>query len=381
MQEGTPVGGCLPPPLTMKSRHLVDDLVGAGPLWIQVEEDIDVTVAGLGEVVPNGRILCIVSGGCSIIGLLLAGVREVIAVDINKSQLEVARLKLRSLAHFSTDELYDLWLGDSSDKRKAVYQKIHQDMGKDERRWLDEWLPEIIDGIPLVDAGGMEGVGSEIKRTRPELYWKLHQWLQSGEKDASFLEEAAWFVAELRQERSERHFGNGVSLESDDRNVAAEMKTHFIDRFRFLVSSLPIVGNPYLAHMLLGTYPEFAMPTYFTDTGRRRLRDRLYDVTLLESDLSDAIASMQPASLDGADISNVGDYLPLAEWERLFHGLRRVVRLGGAVVHRNFIWDEPYAVSPGFRRDVVLSRRLHARDRSFVYRAFTVDRRVGETDG
>lgn len=365
----------------MKSRHLVDDLVGAVPLWIQVEEDIDVTVAGLGEVVPNGRILCIVSGGCSIIGLLLAGARDVIAVDINKAQLEVARLKIRSLAQLSAVELYDLWLRDSSAKRKAAYQKIHQDMGKDDRRWLDGWLPEIIDGIPLVDAGGMEGVGSEIKRTRPELYWKSYQWLESGEKDASFLEEAAWLVAELRQQRSERHFGNGASLESDDRNVAVEMKAHFIDRFRFLVKSLPIVGNPYLAHMLLGTYPEFAMPTYFTDIGRRRLRDRLYDVTLLESDLSDAVASMQPASLDGADISNVGDYLPLVEWERLFHGLRRVVRPGGAVVHRNFIWDDPYAESPGFRRDVVLSRRLHVRDRSFVYRAFTVDRRIDEAHG
>lgn len=367
--------------IKMESRHLVDDLVGAGPLWIQVEEDIDVTVAGLGEVVPNGRILCIVSGGCSIAGLLLAGARKVVAVDINRAQLGVARLKLVSLAGLSAGELYDLWLRDSSTRRQAIYHKIRRSLGKNYRRWLDEWLPEIRDDIPLVDAGGMEGVGSEIKRTRPELYWKLHQWLQSGEEDASFLEEAARLVAELRQKRSEHHFGNGTKSESDDRNVSAEMKTHFIDRFRFLMSSLPIVGNPYLAHMLLGTYPEFAMPPYFTDTGRRRLRDRLYDVTLLESDLSDAIASMQPASLDGADISNVGDYLPLAEWERLFHGLRRVVRLGGAVVHRNFIWDEPYAASPGFRRDVVLSRRLHARDRSFVYRAFTVDRRIGETDG
>ena len=93
----------------MKSRHLVDDLVGADPLWIQVEEDIDVTVAGLGEVVPNGRILCIVSGGCSIIGFLLAGAREVIAVDINKAQLEIARLKIRSLAQLSASGCWTDW--------------------------------------------------------------------------------------------------------------------------------------------------------------------------------------------------------------------------------------------------------------------------------
>ena len=367
--------------IKMESRHLADGLVGAGPLWIQAEEDIDTTVAGLGEVVPNGRILCIVSGGCSIAGLLLAGAREVVAVDINSAQLGVARLKLTSLARLSAVELCDLWLRDSLTRRQAVYQKIRRKLGKNDRSWLDEWLPAISDGIPLVDAGGMEGVGSEIKRVHPELYWKLRRWLQSREDNASFLEEAARLVAELRQERSERHFGNGASLESDDRNVAAEMKAHFIDRFHFLIRFLPIVGNPYLAHLLLGSYPESAMPPYFTDTGRRRLRDRLHNVTLLESDLSDAVASMQPASLDGADISNVGDYLPPIEWERLLYGLRRVVRPGGAVVHRNFIWDEPYAASPGFRREVALSRRLHARDRSFVYRAVTVDRRIDGMHG
>ena len=381
MRGGTSVGSCLPLSIKMESRHLADDLVVAGPLWIQVEEDIDVTVAGLEEIVLNGRVLCIVSGGCSIAGLLLAGAREIVAVDINSAQLEVARLKLASLAQLSAAELYDLWLRDSSTKRKAVYKKIRQNLGKTDRRWLDEWLPEISDGIPLVDAGGMEGVGSEIKRTRPELYRKLRQWLQSGEGDVALLEETARLVAELRQERSERHFGSGVDLETDDRNVADEMKTHFIDRFRFLISSLPIVGNPYLAHLLLGTYPEFAMLPYFTDTGQRRLRNRLHDVTLLESDLSDAVDSMQPASLDGADISNVGDYLPPTEWERLLYGLRRVVRLGGVVVHRNFIWDEPYAASLGFRREVALSRRLYARDRSFVYRAFTVDRRIDGAHG
>ena len=367
--------------IKMKSRHLVDDLVGAGPLWIQVEEDIDVTVAGLGKIVPNGRILCIVSGGCSIAGLLLAGAREVVAVDINSAQLGVARLKLVSLARLSADEFYDLWLRDSSTRRQGIYQKIRRDLGKDDRRWLDNWLPAISDGIPLVDAGGMEGVGSEIKRTHPELYRKLRQWLQSGENSVSFLEETARLVAELRQERSERHFGSSADSESDDRNVSAEMKAHFIERFRFLIRSLPIVGNPYLAHLLLGTYPAFAMLPYFTDTGRRLLRNKLDDVTLLESDLSDAVASMQSGSLDGADISNVGDYLPPTEWERLLYGLRRVVRFGGVVVHRNFIWNEPYAVSPGFRREVTLSRRLHTRDRSFVYRAFTVDRRIGGTHG
>lgn len=364
--------GCSKMPL--ESRHLADGLAEASPLWIQTEEDIETSVTALGSALKGGSVLCIASGGCSVVGFLLAGARAVVAVDINEAQLRIARLKLASLQRLAAAEWRRLWMEDSPVQRAEAYASLRPHLRSADRRWFDNWLPTIPLGCPLVDAGGMEGVGSEIKRTRPAVHEALCRWLQAQANAPAALAEVARMVADLRHERSLRNFGPAEALEGDG-TVAEEMKAHFEARFRYLLKALPVHGNPYLAHMLLGTYPDAALPRYLAATERQRLRARPGAVEFHCGDLADMVESFESGILHGADISNVGDYLPQAEWERLFGALHRVLKPGSAVVHRNFVWDQPYDTASGFKRDISLSKRLHARDRSFVYRAVTVDRR------
>lgn len=360
--------------MPLESRHLADGLAEAGPLWIQTEEDIETSVSALDPALKGGRVLCVASGGCSVVGFLLAGASAVVAVDINEAQLRIARLKLSSLERLAAADWSRLWMEDSPVQRAAVYDKLRLHLSSADRRWFDTWLPTVPPGVPLVDAGGMEGVGSEIKRTRPAMHEALRGWLQSQASAPPALEEVARLVAGLRHERSLRHFGPAESIQGDSA-VAQEMKAHFEARFRYLLKALPVQGNPYLAHMLLGTYPASALPPYLAAIERQPLRKWPGAVELLCGDLADTVEAFGAGALHGADISNVGDYLPQAEWERLFATLHRALKPGSAVVHRNFVWDRPYDTARGFQRDIALSKRLYARDRSFVYRAVTVDRR------
>ncbi len=363
--------------MPLESRHLADGLAEAGPLWIQTEEDIETSVTALDPALKGGRILCVASGGCSVVGFLLAGARAVVAVDINEAQLRIARLKLSSVERLAAADWRRLWMEESTVQRTEAYQSLRPHLASADRRWFDSWLPTVSPGLPLVDAGGMEGVGSEIKRTRPAIHEALRGWLQSRISSPPALAEVARLVAELRHQRSLRNFGPAESIQGDS-TVAEEMKAHFEARFRYLLKALPVHGNPYLAHMLLGTYPDSARPPYLTATKPRRLPEWTGAVEFHCGDLADIVELIGSGTLHGADISNVGDYLPQAEWERLFGALHRALKPGSAVVHRNFVWDQPYDTAPGFQRDTSLSKRLHARDRSFVYRAVTVDRRSGD---
>lgn len=363
--------------MPLESRHLADGLAGAGPLWIQTEEDIETSVSALGPALKGGRVLCVASGGCSVVGFLLAGASAVVAVDINEAQLRIARLKLASLQRLAAADWSRLWMEVSPVQRAEAYASLRPELASADRQWFDNWLPAVPAGMALVDAGGMEGVGSEIKRTRPAMHDALRGWLQSQISAPAALAEVVRLVAELRHQRSVRNFGPGEALDGDSA-VAEEMKAHFEARFRYLLQALPVHGNPYLAHMLLGTYPDTALPPYLAATQRRHLPAWPGAVEFRCGDLADIGESFESGSLDGADISNVGDYLPQAEWERLFGALHRALKPGSAVVHRNFVWDRPYDTAPGFQRDVPLSKRLHAHDRSFVYRAVTVDRRSND---
>lgn len=358
--------------MPLESRHLADGLAAAGPLWVQTEEDIETSVTALGSALQGGRVLCVASGGCSIVGFLLAGASAVVTVDINEAQLRIARLKLSSLERLAPADWRRLWMEDSPVQRAAVYGNLRPHLAPPDRRWFDTWLPTVPQGVPLVDAGGMEGVGSEIKRTRPAMHEALREWLQSQASAPPPLEEVARLVADLRHERSLRHFAPAESLQGDNA-VAGEMKAHFEARFRYLLKALPVHGNPYLAHMLLGTYPASALPPYLAVPERLRAWTRAVEFHC--GDLADIVEAFGSGTLHGADISNVGDYLPQAEWERLFAALHRALKPGSAVVHRNFVWDQPYDTARGFQRDIARSQGLYARDRSFVYRAVTVDRR------
>ncbi len=319
-----------------------------------------------------GPLLCIASGGCTVLGLLGAGAEHVVAVDINPAQLDVVRLKLAGLRLLDPSEFLEMWVSRSRKRRLHLYRRVRETAGGIGCSF-DSWISEIPDGIELADAGGMEGVGTELRSNRPDMYWQLWNWIESGAAvDRSFLLEAATFIAAKRQSRAARLFPSGTG---PDPAVGAEMERHFVRRFEALLTELPTQGNPYLAHAVLGTYPRNALPGYFQASSHSALRGAVSEVSLVRSDLADAVEGMSEGFLAGADISNVGDFLPVSEWDRLFAALHHALQPGAVVIHRNFVWDKPYSVTRGFRRDERMSSLLYKGDRSFIYRAITVDRR------
>lgn len=356
----------------MAITDLASRMASAGPMWVQTEEDVRSSIQAIGRKVSAGPLLCIASGGCSVLGLLRAGAERVVAIDINPAQLEVVRLKLAGLESLEPNEFLEMWISRCRERRLELYERVREKvpgLGAS----LDAWVSGVPDAVELADAGGMEGVGAETRSKNPDIYCQLWHWIEAGAPvSRSVLLGAARAIAVKRQSRAVRLFRPSSS---PDPAVGAEMVRHFVSRFEVLLNELPTRGNPYLAHALLGTYPRSALPDYFRMSSRGALRGAKSRVSLVKSDLADAVDGMGECTLAGADISNVGEFLSRSEWDRVFVALHRTLQPGAAVVHRNFIWDEPYPVAHGFWRDETVSSLLYKRDRSFIYRAITVDRR------
>ncbi len=364
----------------MQSRDLADNLRLAPPLWVQTEEDAETTIQALGPACKGGHLLCVASGGDVPLALLKAGAAAVFAVDINPAQVAVTELKAQSIALLDRPAFDALWLGRDPGRALEVYRTIEDRLSLTSRRVLSPWL-EQSDERPLIDRGGMQGVGTELSASHPQLRTRLREWfrtanlLEQKRYHDRYLKGVAAEVARLRQSRAETWFGKGADGETDQQ-VAREMQTKFVRRFRHLVDHVPVRGNPYAAHMLLGAYLPDACPEYLMPSGRERIRPLLYRLRLITADLAETLGSLSPGTLDGADISNVTDLLGENDALGLFEALHRALRTDGRVLHRNLIWDAPYHVAPGFHRDVALSTALAAKDRSFVYSAVTVDIRT-----
>ena len=356
----------------MDTRGIAGRLANAVPMWVQTAEDVWPSTRAIGDWVRKGSVLCIASGGCTALGLLRAGAEHVVAVDSNPSQLDVVRLKLAGLRSLAPEEFTEMWISRRRERRLELYERVRESapgLGAS----FDAWVSQIPDDVELVDAGSMQGVGSELRMEDPEAHRKLWDWIESGAPvDRTLVFVAARKIGAKYHSRTARLLQPGSS---PDPALGKEMVRYIVRRFEVLLNELPTQGNPYLAHAVLGTYPASALPDYFQASSCDAMRVAESKVDLVRSDLADAVEGMGEGFLAGADISNVADYFPCSEWDRLFAALKRALRPGAAVVHRNFIRDAPYPVVDGFWRDEALSSLLYKRDRSFVYRAITIDRR------
>ena len=186
----------------MATRDLADRMEYAGPMWVQTEEDVGSSIRAIGDGASGGPVLCIASGGCTVLGLLRVGAERVVAVDINPSQLDVVRLKLASLESLEPSEFLEMWISRCRKRRLELYDRVRGKVpGLDAS--FDTWVSEVPDDMELADAGGMQGVGAETRSKNPDVYRQLWGWIESGTPvSRSVLLTAARVIAERRQSSS-----------------------------------------------------------------------------------------------------------------------------------------------------------------------------------
>jgi S-adenosylmethionine-diacylglycerol 3-amino-3-carboxypropyl transferase len=349
------------------------------PQWVQTEEDVATTVAALGSAV-SGELLCIASGGCTPLALVAAGAGRVLAVDVHPAQLAVARCKALSVERLRYRELKQFWLDPDSTARWDVFGRVADGLADWQRSILTAWLAGASDA-PLVDQGSRQGVGTELLIHDPDLWRRARMWFQCRDIDRqrcyyrTKLAGLAETLADIRQKRAAQTVGAGLR-ELSYEEVAVAMRAQFLTRFGHLVERIPVAGNAYAAHLVLGRYPADARPNYLTADGQRRLRPRIDRVAFVLGDVGDVVSGIGNARLDGADLSNVLDLMSDEQAQMLLASMARVVRPGGRLVHRTLIRDEPLPAGRGFFRSRVTARRLSEADRSFVYSAVVVDVRT-----
>jgi S-adenosylmethionine-diacylglycerol 3-amino-3-carboxypropyl transferase len=94
----------------------------SGFVYNQIWEDPRVDLAAL-EVTPDSRILAISSAGCNLLNYLLAGPEKIIAVDLNKNHMSLARLKLAGIKHLPTHDDFFTFFGQG--KSPANVERYH----------------------------------------------------------------------------------------------------------------------------------------------------------------------------------------------------------------------------------------------------------------
>jgi S-adenosylmethionine-diacylglycerol 3-amino-3-carboxypropyl transferase len=348
-------------------------------LFAQSFEDPEIDRCAL-QIRPEHTVLCITSGGCNVLSLLLDAPARLIALDMNPTQNAMLQLKMAGIRGLTYDDYLELLGVRASERRLEIYNRISGipfwdthpkliERGALHAGRFEQYLgyfrhllrlcqgQDRIEQLILPrDRGGRERFYTEV--------WNTPQWrslfrfffsrpvLGRLGLDPKFFT----FV------RSEQTFGDV-----------------FLRRVRHALVELPVHDNYFAEYILFGTYRR-VFPSYLKRENFPRLQKLVDRIEVVTEEVEEFLASLPDNTIDRIDFSNIFEWIDEANCERLLRETVRVCRPGARITYRNLLVhrERPESMAAQIRSDP-LAKELLLQDRAFVYSNFVVEEIVKET--
>lgn len=360
-------------------------------LYAQCWEDPAVLRRAL-RVRPGDAVLSIASAGDNTLALLLDDPASVTAVDRNRTQLHLVRLKVAALRSLDREDTLTL-LGAFGEgpraaaaRRRALYDVVRAALPADARAFWDgegpqRWLAGGVLGagkferylslfrervLPLVHGRAtverLAGLGDHEEQER--FYrdvWDTPRW--------RFLFRLFFGRRVMERLGRERAFFAQVAVGS--------VGDRFRERARRALVDRPVRDNGFASWILTGAHrADRLLPPYLRPGAYETIALRLDRLQLVAADLGAHLAAVPRASFDAFNLSDVFEYVDEAATLALYRGLVRAARPGARLCYWNLLVprQRPAELAAAIESDAALAAALHAEDNAFFYERVVVER-------
>ena len=327
------------------------------------------------KIQSGERGVSIASAGDNTLALLLDDPSEIIAFDLNETQLFCVELKMAAFCALSYPEMLEFIGVRKSKQRLALYKKTRKYMSQSAAEYFDADLALIKRGI--MHSGKFENYFRLFRLFVIPLFTTR----QSCERFTSLCdpkEQESYYRKHLDNRRLRLLFGiyfgkrvmgrlgrdkSFYRYVDDSDNVAVRIKK----RFELGVSNVPNATNPYLKYVLCNRFEEAALPEYLKRENFETIRNRLGRIKLVKGDL----LSLYENDYDFFNLSDIFEYMSDDEFER------NVAHIVGnsASQARVAYWNmqgNKYIDKKKLTYQRELSEKLFVSDRAFFYKDFRV---------
>lgn len=358
-----------------------------GLVYPQIWEDpvVDLEALRLG---PQSRLITIASGGCNVLSYLVAGPKEVVAVDLNRAHIALTRLKLAAARYLPSYGAYYRFIGEADARANVeAYWRFLRDRVDGPTR--DYWEGRGLSGRQRISLfsrdiyrhglfGHFIGFGHLVARLYGVNVRHMTRATSLAEQRA-FFDEA---VAPLFDKRLIRWamsktpslYGLGIPPAQYEALATAgggNMASVLKQRLERLSCAFPLSEN-YFAWQAYGrSYagsPDASLPPYLDRRNFDAIRDRADRVSVVHRSFTEHLAGEEGAAFDGYVLLDAQDWMTDAQLNGLWAEITRTARPGARVIFRTAA--EP-SILPGRVRPEILDR--------WTYRA-EESRRYGEAD-
>lgn len=352
-----------------------------GIRYAQCWEDADVLVEALAPA-PDQALISIASAGDNTLALLTGRPARVIAVDLSPAQLACLELRVAAYRALAHDELLELVGSRPSARRRTLYARCRSQLSADTRAFWDGHGDDVDAGIG--SGGRFERYFATFRRwVLPLVHGrrKVERLLAGGSPEARETFYAReWDTPAWRL--MFRVFFSRVVMGRLGRDpeffahVEGSVADRILVRTRHAMTALDPAANPYMHWILTGRHGA-ALPLALRPEHFETIRDHVDRVEWRRTDVLGAIDGLDTASVHGANLSDVFEYMSVDETRRHLEQLCRVLAPGGRLAYWNMLAPRrrPDDMADRLSPLTALAERLHAADKAFFYSAFVVEER------
>jgi S-adenosylmethionine-diacylglycerol 3-amino-3-carboxypropyl transferase len=354
----------------------VDEAARLPVAFAQVREDAVLDAELVSSLRAGAHIIMVASGGCTAAFLAtLPNVARLHLVDPNPAQLALAWLKLHLLQTTPPEQRLAL-LG-------------HTAMSSDER--ADRLIPALqslhLDPTVLGPLGTWAALGPDQAGRYEVLFAQLRQALSDREAELADLLRLRGPAEQARRIAPDTDLGHALDEAFDGvmalpnlvrlfgeeatRNRYEPFSRHFARRTRHALATLPAADNPYLGQVLRGRFADGVVSPWLAAPAPPRIPPVTWSCSLM----TDALRAA-PGEFEFVHLSNILDWLSPENARATLELAWSALRPGGWVFIRqlNSTLDIP-SLGERFDWHGEQAADLHARDRSYFYRALHLGRK------
>lgn len=346
--------------------------------YANVWDDADILCEALAPVGKGGRILSIASAGDNVLSLLTLDPKEVVAADINCTQLMCLELKMAAFLEFNHEKLL-AFLGVKPSKTRVedYHLLLRRRLSLSAVNFWDAHKEDIALGV--IFAGRLERYIRLINQyLLPSIHSKKVR--ESLLKERTHLERIEFYDNTwntflwrwLFKLAFNKYFLNWMGRDPVFYDhVYDTISERILARTRHALIELPTNNNPYLAYVIHGNYTMEALPRYLRPEFKDEITDRLERITLVCA----PIHQTGKGNFDGFNLSDVFEGMEEGEFENCYQTLLMQAHPQARIVYWNLLVarDVPDQFLDYVKPIVDLSEVLHWRDKAWFYQAFHVD--------
>ncbi len=347
--------------------------------YTQCWEDADLLLEGL-SIQPGERCLSIASAGDNAIAMLLADPAQVVAVDLNPSQLHCVALRVSAYRTLEYNELLELYGSRPSERRESLYQKCRPSLSEEAMRFWDSHLGSIRQG--LGSAGKFESYFELFrKRALPLVHSqkRVKSLLEprSPEARKAFYEQTwnSW-----RWRLMFRCFFSRFVMGRLGRDpsffdyVEGSVGNRILERAKHALTELSPPDNPYLHWILTGTHGN-ALPAALRLENFDTIRERVGRIECRLCSIEAFCDSEKQGSVSRFNLSDIFEYMSEGNYHQLLRRLLSIATPRARLVYWNMLAprQRPDSMADSIRSLDSLSRRLFLQDKAFFYSRFVVE--------